>query len=144
MGLKLTKAALLAYLKKYRKGLQNLETTASFGKPGAQKGGALERAHLLKDEKVRVGLRSSGSKTGLSRAEEKFGDALSQTPAIEKLTLNFGNVIKKRRSKVAKAAKRYRGTGGKLSDFKGPNPIYAKVAQLRKIHKRRHGKSSPY
>ena len=141
MGLKITKAALLAFLKKHRKGLQLLETTSSFGKKGAERGGALERAYLLQDPKVRAGIGSKGAKTGLSSAERKFGDAISQTPAMKQATASLQNITKKKRRKVASAAKKYRGAGGKLSDFKGPNPVYAKVAQLRKIQKGRQGNS---
>jgi len=127
--LKLTKAAILAYLKKNRKRLQIWETrqakTRGMGIP--------ERSFLQRDPVVRAGM---GKKR--LKEEVQYDRLLSDfnykaLPAHKKLTTELA----KTRTKVTSAVKKFRSKGGKLSEYKEPNPVYKTVRALRKIKAKR-------
>ena len=128
-GLKLTKAAILALLKKKRKTGQLLEAGAN------RKKGTLERAHLKRDGDVRR-MQGTGNKPQKPSDKEKqrfqsndmFMDALDQGGAGKAVA----NLRAKNRKQTLSLAKRYKKKGGKLSDYKGKNKVYEEVSALRK------------
>ena len=129
-GLKLTRAAILALLKKKRKIAQNFEAAKNIKK------GTLERAHLKRDYDVRSYQGTSHKPQSASaldkqrfQSDEVFMDGLAQSGA--------GNIVKKvaakNRKQVLNLAKRFRASGGKLSEYKKPSDVYAEVSALRRV-----------
>jgi len=132
IGLKLTKAAILAYLKKNRKRLQIWEAKKNLKK------GITEKVFLQRDPQVRAGMGkiSKPIKGVLSRAEQRFGDILGELPTVKKVRNVLDKEMASSRRKVTSAAKKYRKKGGKLSDYKEPNPVYKRVEALRKLKRK--------
>ncbi len=127
-GLKLTRAAILAYLKKNRKRLQTWEATQLKSKSM----GIPERSFLQRDPQVRAGMGKKG--TGPVRYDRLLSDFNYQAlPAHKKVTTELA----KTRKKVTSAAKKFRKKGGKLSQYKGPSEVYKTVRALRKIKAKR-------
>tara|TARA_Y100000310_G_scaffold327012_1_gene392735 strand:+ start:1579 stop:2022 length:444 start_codon:yes stop_codon:yes gene_type:complete len=128
-GLKLTKAAILALLKKKRKVGQIFEAGAN------RKKGTLERAHLKRDFQVRS-MQGTGNKPHKPsdvekqqfQSNEMFMDSLDQGGA-SKVVAKYRA---KNRKQLLKLVKRFRAKGGKLSEYKGKNKVYAEVKALRK------------
>tara|TARA_R110002051_G_scaffold305527_1_gene375556 strand:+ start:88 stop:522 length:435 start_codon:yes stop_codon:yes gene_type:complete len=128
-GLALTRAAILALLKKKRKVGQSFEAAKNLKK------GTLERSHLKRDHDVRS-FQGTANKPQKASAKERqqfqsnevFMGGLSQS--------NAGGLVKKlatkNRKELLKLAKRFRKKGGKLSEYKGKNKVYAEVDALRK------------
>ena len=139
--LKLTRAAILAFLKKNRKSLQIWEA----GRLKAKGMGIPERSFLQKDPSViakmgNVG-RAKGKGYGITPAEQRFGDLVTQTGATKKVLNKIASQMKKKRRKVTSAAKKFRGMGGQLSEYKGPNPVYQTVKKLRKLMPKKRKKT---
>ena len=126
-GLKITKAAILAFLKKHRKPLQTWEAKKNTSM------GIAERSHLRRDPHVRSRMGKKETKRGLGPMEVQLGELLSQTPTMKRASNILAGQMAKKRRKVTRAAKKFRGRGGKLSEYKGPNPVYNTVARLRKL-----------
>ena len=130
VGLKLTRAAILALLKKKRPIAQSFEAAKNLKK------GTLERAALKRDYDVRL-YQGTAQKPQSAAALDKqrmqsneiFMDALAQSGA--------GNLVKKlaakNRRQVLSLAKRFRSRGGKLSEYKKPSDVYAEVSALRRV-----------
>jgi len=126
IGLKLTKAALLAFLKKNRKPLQTWEAKKNL------KMGIAERSFLRRDPHVRSRIGKKGE-AGLGPVEMQFGDIVGEVPSVKRLMNILGKEMASSRRKVTSATKKYRKKGGKLSDYKEPNPVYQTVKKLRKL-----------
>ena len=129
-ALRLTKAAILAILKKKRKIGQTFEAAAN------RKKGTLERAHLKRDHDVRAAQGKTNKpqsqadkKRQQFQSNEIFMSGLEQSTApglVQKM-------VTKNRKQLLSLAKKFRKRGGKLSEYKKKNPVYAEVANLRKV-----------
>ena len=131
-GLKLTKAAILAFLKKHRKPLQIWEAKNS------RTMGITERNYLQRNPSVRAKQGGNRSKTGrrygaASSGELKVWDAYDGGGAVQGATQRLEAHMAKRRRKVTGAVKKFRKRGGKLSEYKQPNEVYATVRKLRSM-----------
>ena len=126
IGLKLTKAALLAFLKKNRKPLQTWEAKKNL------KMGISERSFLRRDPHVRSRMGKKGE-AGLGPVEMQLGELLGQAAPVKRAMNILADRMAVKRRKVTRAVKKYRKKGGKLSDYKIPNPVYQTVKKLRKL-----------
>lgn len=127
MGLKLTRAAILAFLKKNRKPLQVWEAKKSTSM------GIAERSHLRRDPHVRSRMGKKETKRGLGPMEIQLGDLMGQTAPMKRAANILAGRMAKKRRKVTSAVKKGRKKGIKLSEYKGPNPVYQTVKKLRKL-----------
>ena len=140
-GLKLTRAAILAYLKKNRKSLQAWEARNN------PKMGVAERNFLQKDPSVLAkmgGNRSKGKRGGYGSAtsgELKDWDTFGGGDAVKGVLQKITNQMAKKRRKVTSAVKKGRKKGIKLSEYKGPNQTYMTVKKLRKLLPKNRKKS---
>jgi len=130
LGLKLTKAAILALLRKKRKLAQNFEGAKNLRK------GNLERSALKRDYDVRLYQGKAHTPQPAStldkqrfQSDEVFMDGLAQSPA--------GALVKKfsaqNRKQVLSLVKKFRAKGGKISEYKKPSDVYAEVSALRRV-----------
>jgi len=126
IGLKLTKAAILAFLKKHRKPLQTWEAKKSRSK------GIAERSFLRRDPHVRSRMSKKGE-AGLGPVEMELGELLGQTAPMKRARNILADRMAAKRRKVTSAVKKFRKKGGKLSEYKVPNPVYQTVKKLRKL-----------
>ena len=133
MSLKLTKAAILAFLKKHRKPLQVWEAKNNL------KMGVTERSYLQRHPSVVAkmgGNRSKGTRGSYGSAtpgEVRDWDALGGSDAVKGVMQKISNQMAKKRRKVTSAVKKGRKKGIKLSEYKGPNQTYMTVKKLRKL-----------
>ena len=133
MSLKLTRAAILAFLKKHRKPLQVWEAKNNL------KMGVTERNYLQRHPSVVAkmgGNRSKGTRGSYGSAtpsEVRDWEALGGSDAVKGVMQKISNQMAKKRRKVTSAVKKGRKKGIKLSEYKGPNQTYMTVKKLRKL-----------
>ena len=133
-GLKLTRAAILAYLKKNRKSLQAWEARNN------PKMGVAERNFLQKNPSVIAkmggttkGRKRKGAYGTATSGELKDWDTFGGGDAVKGVLQKITNQMAKKRRKVTSAVKKGRKKGIKLSEYKGPNQTYMTVKKLRKL-----------
>ena len=134
-GLKLTKAAILAYLKKNRKPLQVWEANKNLKK------GIVERNYLQSHPTVRASMGLGPRGNPDTPIETFLRITLPETKSAQKVLGKLTAFTEKKRRKVTRAAKKFRKKGGKLSEYKGKNPVYAKVDALRKLKAKQEKKT---
>ena len=134
-GLKLTRAAILALLKKKRKALQIWEAKKSTSM------GIAERSHLRRDPHIRARMGKKEIKRGLGPMEIQLGDLMGQTAPMKRAKNILAGRMAAKRRKVTSAVKKGRKKGIKLSEYKSPNPVYQTVSRLRKFQAKTRKKS---
>ena len=133
-GLKLTRAAILAFLKKHRKPLQVWEARNN------PKMGVAERNYLQRHPSVVAkmggttkGRKRKGAYGTATPGEVRDWDTLGGGDAVKGVVRILSNQMAKKRRKVTSAVKKGRKKGIKLSEYKGPNQTYETVRKLRKL-----------
>ena len=135
MGLRITKAALLAFLKKNRPSLHTWSASKNLKK------GITEKNYLQWHATVRGGMGLKPKTNPDTNFEKLIRLTLPDMPSMKRHSVNIENIQRKKRKKVAKAATRYRKKGGKLSEYNTGNPVYQKVDALRKIKAKQEKKT---